>query len=648
MPNPGSTGPKPDLSYSQKVLRARLRYGSLLKPIVVRRPVQLLLDGLCGSAAVGLAYILRFDLNVPPQYRPHIWLWCFAMLFLQPLVLSFSGGYRSTWQHFGSNDFGRIALRDLWLCIFLLLIGAFTINPRWIPFGVALITALLSLCLSSGIRMLRRLDHEALLRLAVTDRVLVVGTVKTIASALAQLQPLFGAGLVGIVLDEEHFHNRRISGVPVLGNINQLHRLIYSRKISMLFLSSAELQKMSEIMQLASSMDVGVKLLPSIHDLVNNRVRVSKKLTVDALRKPEDEAEQLHPEVMACLDGRTVLVTGAAGSIGSELVRQVSTANVRRLLALDQDENGVFELMQELGKVVETRPVEIVPIIADIRDTDAVRSVFQKERPEVVLHAAAYKHVPLMEANPCEAVLNNVVGTRTLAEASIEFSAQRMVMISSDKAVHPSSIMGASKRLAEVVIQDIAHRVAKEADATQFACVRFGNVLGSRGSVLPIFLEQIERGGPITVTHEQMTRYFMTIPQAVSLVLRAATLASHGHIYMLDMGDPVRIVNFARQVIELSGLQPGKDIEIQITGSRPGEKLHEQLWREDAEVTPTIFDQVFEVRAEEPGEGFAEQLTHLEGAARDHDSALLRSLLKQLPIDYLSENSAALEPQAIG
>jgi len=369
--------------------------------------------------------------------------------------------------------------------------------------------------------------------------------------------------------------------------------------------------------------------------VVDNRVRVTKPVNVQALRSTNfGAAIELGLPVIECLRDRVVLVTGAGGSIGSELARQVAKAPVHKLLLVDQDENALFELLAEFP---EGAPV--CPIVADIRDRGAIRRVFSEHEPHVVLHAAAYKHVPMMEANPCEAVLNNVLGTRTLAETARDFRAERMVMISSDKAVRPSSVMGATKRLAEVIIQQIAR--ADDSGVTKFACVRFGNVLGSRGSVLPMFLKQIEQGGPLTVTHADMTRYFMTIPQAVHLVLQAATLGSRGHVYMLEMGDPVRILSFAREVIRLAGLTPDKDVEIKIVGSRPGEKLHEQLWGEGSQVTPTTFEYIYEVYAEDPDRSFPHLLAELEQAATDRRAESIRDLLRQLPIDYLSERADA-------
>jgi FlaA1/EpsC-like NDP-sugar epimerase len=319
----------------------------------------------------------------------------------------------------------------------------------------------------------------------------------------------------------------------------------------------------------------------------------------------------------------------------------VSSLDIKRLIVLDHDENSIFELMNKFGSDLRKN---IVPVIGNIRDRDVVRRIFENYRPEVVLHAAAYKHVPVMEENCCEAVLNNICGTRELADAAIDFGCGRVVMISTDKAVRPSSVMGATKRVAEMVVQQRAAESGKLAAQTHFACVRFGNVLGSRGSVVPIFLRQIAAGGPVTITHEQMTRYFMTIPQAVQLVLEATTLASSGDIYMLDMGDPVKIIDFAKDIIKMSGLTPGKDIEIKIVGTRPGEKLHEQLWNDDAQVTATRFSRVSQVKAVPVPADFSQQLGELISAAKSRSSdKRICALLRELPIEY---GHAALEEAA--
>jgi len=368
--------------------------------------------------------------------------------------------------------------------------------------------------------------------------------------------------------------------------------------------------------------------------LLGGKVRVSRNVGIDqVIDRWQENKNPTHPSVVESFRGRTVLVTGAGGSIGSEISRQVSNLDIKNLIVLDHDENSIFELMNQLGR----KNMQIVPIVGNIRDRDTIRRTFEQHQPEIILHAAAYKHVPVMEGNCCEAVLNNVCGTRELTEAAVEFCCESLVMISTDKAVRPSSVMGATKRVAEMVVQQRARECVGQPYQAHFSCVRFGNVLGSRGSVVPIFLRQIAAGGPVTITHEEMTRYFMTIPQAVQLVLQALTLASSGDIYMLDMGDPVKIIDFAREIIQMSGLTPGKDIEIRVVGARPGEKLHEQMWREDALVSSTPFPRVCRVKAAQVPPNFYQQVEELERLARSRASdAKIRSALQQMQIDYLA------------
>jgi FlaA1/EpsC-like NDP-sugar epimerase len=621
----------PYRSPAQLLLHARITCGRILKAILTHRFTQHLLDGLCGVMAIVLAYSLRFDFNVPVKERLLMWSWAQLLFIATPLALSALGEYRATWGCFGLRDLLRLTYRASSLNLTLLL--AHLLTPpahNVIPGGVVIIDFGLLIFLTGGIRSLRRFDREASRRLSGKERVLIVGTESTIVGAIRQLHPLYGAGLIGVVTENTSARRMEILGVPMLGDPTDLGRLMVIHQISLIFLCSADLERIPEVIQVAADFDVPVKFLPSAQDLIDNRVRVSRNLTAASLRvHPKQE---LHPAVAGCFANRTILVTGAGGSIGSELVRQAAALDIKKLIILDQDENSIFELQGELAKLDR-----VSPVIGDICDRDSIRCLFDRERPDIVLHAAAYKHVPMMELNACEAVLNNVCGTRILAEAAADFGAERMVMISSDKAVRPSSVMGATKRVAEVLIQSRASSSAVARSETKFACVRFGNVLGSRGSILPVFLKQIAQGGPLTVTHEDMTRYFMTIPQACRLVMQAATLASCGDVYMLDMGDPIRIMSFAREIIRCSGLTPGKDISIEIVGARPGEKLHERLWAEEAHVTSTEFDNVFRVQAEPTDPSFHALLENLEIAAREHLSEEVRALLKDLRIDYLAE-----------
>ena len=618
-------------SPAETATQFRVWSGAHLRSYVERRGVQWILDAILGSLSIHLAYMLRFDMAVPASLQPEMWSWSAVMLFLEPLVIALGQGYRSTWKHFGLRDMQQLGLRQCVILVVLAIVATPQI-PRWMPISVALIYMVLSTVLLASVRVLRRLDYEATARMTSSGNVLLVGTAATASAALRQLQPVYGTRLVGIITDEAAYDRLRINGVPVLGTVAQLGAVLSQRSITLLLLSTAELPAMGEIVRVASDLNVNVKLLPSVHDVVGNAVRINRIVAPKDIHTGHvvENEEESHASVAACFRNRTVLITGAAGSIGSELVRQVQRTEATRLLLLDQDENGIFELLNQLGN-----DPRFLPVVVDIRDQEAIQNLFQRERPQIVLHAAAYKHVPLMEQSPCEAVLNNVIGTRTLAEAAISFASERFVMISSDKAVNPSSVMGASKRLAEIVIRDITERMP-ETVGTRFACVRFGNVLGSRGSVLPLFLKQIEQGGPLTVTHEDMTRFFMTIPQAVSLVLRAATLASRGDIYMLDMGDPVLIVRFARELIQYSGLIPDRDIKISIVGSRPGEKLHEELWSKDAEVSQTSFRHILQVKQERVAADFTQKLQRLEAEARNRDVDRVRTMIRELEINYLS------------
>jgi FlaA1/EpsC-like NDP-sugar epimerase len=632
------------VEYSHKLLvvtdRRRERYANLIPSWVFHGYIRVILDGLTAAMAMIYAYVLRFDFHIEPKMQRSMWTWLCVVVVLRPLSIHLSReGYRSTWRFFDVRDGLVLALRSLPVTVLLLLV-------RWqepkalpiVPYSVLILEFGIFLVFACTLRLTRRLINDAAHTPVDRPRALIVGSETTLATAVHHLHTSNEAHVLGLVSEDVRLAGANIAGRPVLGHPDSLASLLVSHRIEIVVLSGANLRCAAQVIRDASLLDVQVRILPSGSELMDGRVTVNREVSIDQLTQGGTKIlNEAHPAVVQCFNARTVLITGAGGSIGSEMARQVAALNVERLVVLDHDENSIFELMNELG---DLNGRKVVPIVGNIRDHDIVHQTFKLYSPQIVLHAAAYKHVPVMEDNCCEAVLNNVAGTRELADAAIEFGCERFVMISTDKAVNPSSIMGATKRTAEMLIQQRA--IENAGLQTHFACVRFGNVLGSRGSVVPIFLRQIAAGGPVTITHEEMTRYFMTIPQAVQLVLQAATLASRGDVYLLDMGDPVKIIDFAKEIIHLSGLVPGKDIDIKVVGIRPGEKLHEKLWRDDALVTPTPFREVFQVQAGVVPADFPQLLAELELAARARKSgAEIQELLYQLPIDYCPEKMEA-------
>jgi len=597
------------------------------------RPIQLILDGAAAALAVLLAYMLRFDGNLSGAANSHMLIWVLLLPILRPMAFLVGGGYDTTWRFFQLRDAARLVL--LALPVSLVVAAARWLAPRplGMPYSVVILEFGTYVAFASGLRVTRRLTYQAHQPAARTVNTLLVGDDSALASAIRHVELFGDVKLVGLVTEDEALHGLRVGGVPVLGASKALPRLLASLGVELVIVLGAEPLSIGEIVAKATEFGVQVRILPTARDLIDGNIRVSRTIGVDHIsHKKYAKEPAAHPSVVNCLRQRTVLITGAGGSIGSEIARQVAKLPISKLVILDQDENSIFELTRQLRDMGK----ELVPFVGDIRDEATLRLAFSEHRPEVVLHAAAYKHVPVMENNCCEAILNNVVGTRNVVDAAIKFGCERFVMISTDKAVRPSSVMGATKRVAEFVVQQYAAENLHS--DTSFACVRFGNVLGSRGSVVPIFLKQIAAGGPVTITHEEMTRYFMTIPQAVRLVLQAASLASCGDVYMLDMGDPVKIIDFAKELIQLSGLRPGKDIEIKVTGIRPGEKLHEQLWLEDAKVTATEFPYVLRVMAQPVPANFRRELEHLEhlAIARSSNKAI-RECLHEMPINYRTE-----------
>jgi len=599
---------------------------------VLTRGTQFGLDAALAAVSLVMAFQLRFDGAVPPHWRVIMWGSLLVWPLLRPVSISIFDGYDAVWRYFNIHDALVLVLSSLPPTGLLLTVrfGYARDDRTMIPTGVILIELCVFLIFTVGARAFRRTAWEiSSEKGARVRRALLVGSSDTLATALRQVRNLAGIDVVGLLTPDNKLRNQRIGGVTVLGDPEALPQLLVRLVADLVLIADVNLACIANCVEAATDLGAEVQLMPSAKDVLGGNTRMLAVPRPDlAVMERGRVLFRPHPAVTDAFTRQVVLVTGAGGSIGSEISRQVANLPISALVLFDHDENSIFEIYNQLT-AAEKRP-KIVPIVGDIRDRKQLGQTFQNHHPDIVLHAAAYKHVPIMEHNPCEAVLNNVSGTREVTDMAIAFGASRLVMISSDKAVRPSSIMGATKRMAELLVQSRAHMQAR----TCCACVRFGNVLGSRGSVVPIFLRQIATGGPVTITHEHMTRYFMTIPEAVRLVLQAATLASNGSLYMLDMGDPVKITNLARKLIEMSVLRPDKDIEIRFVGVRPGEKLHEQLWYEGTDISSTQFEGVVAVGGCGLPPNFELSLRLVEEAAASRQDGLVLQLLHEMPIEY--------------
>ena len=539
--------------------------------------------------------------------RPMVLLW---LIPLKVLLLGAWGQFRGVFYYFRLPDALRMgfALAVATAITFALpsLIGSG--NPAQafsVPRGVALMDFNLSLVLFVGFRVSIRALRERFwskgqATQGVVERIAIVGAGQAGAQLASELMSRRGHGIEPVCFldDDAAKHSLHIHGVPVIGAPERMPELAEKFGVTeiILALPASAVRRIREVSALAAASNLRVLIVPSMAELAGGRVRASdiRPISVEDIlgREPaklDDDA------IDAMVKGRVVLVTGAGGSIGSELCRQVAARSPARLIMLDQCEVLLYQAEQEL--IAAGAGALITPIVADVVDADRLRDVFIRFAPDLVLHAAAHKHVPMMESQPSEALKNNVLGTAVVAQLAAEYGADKFVLISSDKAVNPTNVMGASKRLAELVVQSMQARAGSR---TSFLAVRFGNVLGSSGSVIPIFRRQIAAGGPVTVTHPEVKRYFMTIPEAVGLVLQSATLGGGGDILILEMGEPLKIIDVARQLIELSGLRPDIDIEIRIIGLRPGEKLVEELQCEGEQYRPTEHPRVFRFVAARP------------------------------------------------
>jgi FlaA1/EpsC-like NDP-sugar epimerase len=557
----------------------------------VLRLSQLTIDLVVLALAFSVAFLMRFDWRPPADMLGRLALTVPYVVLGQYLVLWIFGVPKMSWRYIGLRELVRILAAVLLGSVALLWIrlalGELQYDYGYlrhgvIPLGVIAGNFILAFLGIAGVRVLRRIlgEHlETRRRAQSTDRApvptMLVGAGQggvLMAKEIAN-RPDLGLRAVGFIDDDPAKAGLLVNGIPVLGPTEQLAEQCLKKGAQqvLITMASAPGEVIRRISQLAEEAELPVKIIPGLYQIAGGRVELTRIRPVaieDLLRR---EPVALDTDAIAShLHERVVAVTGAGGSIGSEICRQVASFGPAKLLLVERAENSLFQIHRELSR--RHPSLDIVPLMADVTDEVRMRGIFAAHRPSVLFHAAAHKHVPMMEWNPGEALKNNVFGTRCVADLADEHSVESFVMISTDKAVNPTSVMGASKRVAEMYCQALASR-----SATRFVTVRFGNVLGSAGSVIPIFKEQIADGGPVTVTHPDMRRYFMTIPEACELVLQAGTMGDGGEIFVLDMGEPVKIVDLARDLIQLSGFRPGVDIAIEFTGCRPGEKLFEEL-----------------------------------------------------------------------
>ncbi len=561
------------------------------------RAVRVVLLLLCYAGGLAfslvLAYLLRFDFVISAEYQRQLWVALLWVIPIKLLLLYLFRQFAGLLSFFSTPDLSRLlaALFSgsalVWV-VRVLETGGIKSPPR----GVILADFVLSFVILAAIRLGFRLVRERFLSpqsggRSRARRVGIVGAGYVGAALVRELTVKRGLGMEPVVFfdDDKDKWGHRVHDIPVVGAPELLleEDQRFDLEEVVIAMPSSSAKRIGEIVRILQEARLKFETVPSMDQLASGKVKVSQLRSVQIQDLLGRDPIQLETEgIRNMLAGRVVMVTGGGGSIGSELCRQIASFNPARLLVVDQSEVQLFPIEQELIELGYGGV--ILPVVADILDQERMTYVFERFKPGVVYHAAAHKHVPMMEQQPSEAIKNNSLGTMGLAEAALKHGVDRFVMISTDKAINPTNVMGASKRLAEVFVQAL-HAV--NPDKTKFMAVRFGNVLGSSGSVIPIFQRQIAAGGPVKVTHPDVTRYFMTIPEAVGLVLQSSLQGEGGEIFVLDMGKPVKIVDLARDLIQLSGLRPGEDIEIEFTGLRPGEKLFEELSHDGENIAAT-------------------------------------------------------------
>lgn len=611
---------------------------------IARIVVLMLIDIILLIGSIYFALYLRFDANIPEVYLSSAYRYAPVFIIMAIIVFYSFGLYNRIWQYASIGELLLVSysvttatLANIGIVYFVMDAGSFPL-----PRTFFLLNLLLNIFFIGGSRLIWRLFRDNALSMGTAQGrpILIFGAGDTGVLVAKELKRHHNGEIriVGFVDDDPNKQDLKLLGIPVLGNRSEIPRFINKYQVEEIIMAipSMEGRTIRELVSLCEDTKAKIKILPGVNDLIE------EKVTVNSIREVQVEDLLGRDPVKVDLDsisdyltGQVILITGAGGSIGSELCRQIAQFSPQRLLLVDNCENSMYEIDMELHN--NDPQLEIVPLVKDIKDKASIEQVFQKYKPQVVFHAAAHKHVPLMEYNPEEAIKNNVMGTYNVASAADKYKARKFVLISTDKAVNPVSIMGSSKRLAEMLIQHL-----DTSSKTNFVAVRFGNVLGSRGSVIPLFKKQISEGGPITVTDPEMVRYFMTIPEAVELVIQAGALAIGGEVFVLDMGEPVKILDLARTLIKLSGFEPDKDIDIIFTGIRPGERLYEELLTSEEGVNATTHKRIFVAKPNHMNIQYLEELIHgINEGELPRDDYETRLLLSKLIDNFQDTKSKA-------
>jgi FlaA1/EpsC-like NDP-sugar epimerase len=621
----------------------------------VRNRYIILLDLLLIMVSVLGAYAIRLDLVFYVMYTPSaLWMIATAVI-LKPMVYFLFGLYRRVWVYASIQELKLIVVAVTTASGVISLVMWALFNQRvfiGFPRSALVIDWMLSLLFVGGLRFAMRVLAESRspnvsTRSGQARHVLIIGAGDAGALVVRELQKNRQLNLVPIgFLDDDLAKQRhQIYGVQVVGTLSDLPNVLDNRHVDEVIIAipSAPGRVVRLVADVCRLNGTPFRTMPGIYELLGGKVSVSRLREVDITDLLRREPARINNELVgASLGGRVVLVTGAGGSIGRELCRQIARWGPAELLLLGHGENSIFEALLEMNESFPLLPIHA--IIADVRDRPRLQQVFRDYQPQVVFHAAAHKHVPLMESNIVEALTNNIQGTRNVVDLCAASHVERMVMVSTDKAIRPANVMGATKRMAEMIVLDAAGRTGRS-----FSVVRFGNVLGSRGSVVPLFKRQIARGGPVTITHPDMKRYFMTIPEAVHLVLQASAMGKGGEVFVLNMGEQVRIIDLAEDLIRLSGLQPGRDIEIVFTGIRPGEKLSEDLWDKGATFEPTNHPDIFQACGQDVlcGETLYQSVDELIRLAIDGDGLTAVDLMDELIPDSAVHSTPPLDMTAI-